>query len=66
MPFENIVIERKDQIATVTLNYPESLNALNMVMREELTTAMDMYRDMEMTFWLTETEATLAEVEGKT
>ncbi len=32
--------------------------------RAELSTAMAMYRDMEMTFWLPETEAALAEVEG--
>ena len=31
----------------------------------ELTTAIEMYRDMEMTFWLPETEATLVAVEGK-
>jgi tetratricopeptide (TPR) repeat protein len=30
-----------------------------------LSTAIDMYRDMEMTFWLPETEVALAEVEGK-
>ena len=29
----------------------------------ELSTAIDMYRDMEMTFWLPETEAALAAVE---
>jgi tetratricopeptide (TPR) repeat protein len=33
--------------------------------RTELTTAIEMYRDMEMTFWLPETEAALAEVEGR-
>jgi hypothetical protein len=33
--------------------------------RAELTTAIEMYRDMEMTFWLPETEAALAEVEGQ-
>ncbi len=33
--------------------------------RAELATAIDMYRDMEMTFWLPETEATLAEVEKR-
>jgi tetratricopeptide (TPR) repeat protein len=33
--------------------------------RAALTTAIDMYRDMEMTFWLPETEAALAAVEGK-
>jgi hypothetical protein len=31
----------------------------------KLSTAIDMYRDMEMTFWLPETEAALAEVEGR-
>ena len=31
--------------------------------RAELSTAIEMYRDMEMAFWLPETEATLAEVE---
>jgi tetratricopeptide (TPR) repeat protein len=33
--------------------------------RAELSTAIDLYREMEMTFWLPETEAALAEVEGK-
>ncbi len=33
--------------------------------RTELSTAIDMYRDMEMTFWLPETEAALAEVEKR-
>jgi tetratricopeptide (TPR) repeat protein len=33
--------------------------------RTELSTAIEMYRDMEMTFWLSETEAALAEVEGR-
>jgi uncharacterized protein HemY len=31
--------------------------------RVELTTALDMYRAMEMTFWLPEAEAVLAQVE---
>jgi class 3 adenylate cyclase/tetratricopeptide (TPR) repeat protein len=31
----------------------------------ELSTAIAMYRDMAMTFWLPETEAALAEVEGR-
>jgi hypothetical protein len=30
--------------------------------RTALTTAMEMYRAMEMTFWLPETEAALAQV----
>ena len=33
--------------------------------RTELSTAMEMYRAMEMTFWLPETEAALAQVEGR-
>jgi tetratricopeptide (TPR) repeat protein len=33
--------------------------------RAALSTALDMYRDMAMTFWLPETEATLADVEGR-
>jgi tetratricopeptide (TPR) repeat protein len=32
--------------------------------RAALSTAIEMYRDMEMTFWLPETEAALAAVEG--
>jgi hypothetical protein len=33
--------------------------------RAELSTAIEMYRDMEMTFWLPETEAALAAVESR-
>jgi Flp pilus assembly protein TadD len=33
--------------------------------RTELSTAINLYRDMEMTFWLPETEAALAAVEGR-
>jgi tetratricopeptide (TPR) repeat protein len=33
--------------------------------RAELSTAIAMYRDMEMTFWVPETEAALAAVEGQ-
>jgi tetratricopeptide (TPR) repeat protein len=33
--------------------------------RAELSMAIEMYRDMEMTFWLPETEAALAAVEGR-
>jgi len=33
--------------------------------RAELSTAIEMYRDMEMTFWLPETEAALVAVEGR-
>jgi tetratricopeptide (TPR) repeat protein len=33
--------------------------------RTELSTAIELYRAMDMTFWLPETEAALAEVEGR-
>ena len=33
--------------------------------RTELSTAIALYRAMEMTFWLSQTEATLAQVEGR-
>jgi tetratricopeptide (TPR) repeat protein len=33
--------------------------------RTELTTAINLYREMEMTFWLPETEAALADVESR-
>jgi hypothetical protein len=33
--------------------------------RAELSTAMAMYRDMGMTFWIPQTEAALAQMEGR-
>ena len=33
--------------------------------RRELSTAIEMYRTMDMTFWLPETEAALAQVEAQ-
>jgi hypothetical protein len=33
--------------------------------RAELSTAIDLYRAMEMTFWLPQAEAALAEAEGR-
>ena len=33
--------------------------------RTELSTTIEMYDDMEMTFWLPQTEAALAQVEGR-
>jgi len=33
--------------------------------RTELSTAIEMYQSMEMTFWLPETETALAQVEGR-
>lgn len=35
------------------------------VAQAELSTATEMYRDMEMTFWLSQAEAVLAEVDGQ-
>ena len=32
--------------------------------RAALSTAIEMYRDMEMTFWLPQTEAALAQVDA--
>jgi enoyl-CoA hydratase/carnithine racemase len=39
MNFENILLEKKNSIAYVTVNRPKVLNALNMVTMEELRTA---------------------------
>jgi Flp pilus assembly protein TadD len=33
--------------------------------RTELSTAIDLYRAMDMTFWLPQTEAAMAQVEGR-
>ena len=33
--------------------------------RSELSTAIEMYRVMDMTFWLPQAEAALAQVEGR-
>jgi hypothetical protein len=33
--------------------------------RSELSTAIELYRAMDMTFWLPETEVALAQVEGQ-
>ncbi len=38
--YENVVVERQDQIATITVNRPKSLNALNSETLRELTAAV--------------------------
>lgn len=46
MPYETIVYSEEDHIGLLTLNRPETLNALNRKMIEELDTLLDeLYRD---------------------
>jgi enoyl-CoA hydratase len=40
MPFENLIVERDGAVATVTINRPKVLNALNAPTMEELAAAM--------------------------
>ena len=39
MSYEGILFEKKDSIATVTLNSPDKLNAISTKMRESLMVA---------------------------
>ncbi len=41
MNFENILVEKSNNLATVTINRPKKLNALNKITIEELHTAFD-------------------------
>lgn len=45
MPFENILFAVADGVATLTLNRPERLNALDMAMIGEMLVALDRIRD---------------------
>src|SRR3989449_7820992 len=48
MGYETIIVEKKDQIARITLNRPQALNALNEKMGEELNAALkEVERDPE-------------------
>ena len=41
MTYENILLKKEDKIAVITINRPESLNALNALTIKELSTALD-------------------------
>lgn len=45
MDYENILLEKSDHIATITLNRPEKLNALSPALLEEFTHALDRIND---------------------
>lgn len=42
---ENVLLERRDRIAIITINRPDKLNALNIATRKELAEALDELRD---------------------
>ena len=49
MGYKTIILEKKDKIAKITLNIPDRLNALDLVMREELKDAfIDIGRDPDV------------------
>ena len=39
MTYETILVDRQDRVATITLNRPQALNALNGQVMHEVTTA---------------------------
>lgn len=41
MQYKNIILEEQDQIATITLNRPDKLNAMNDALLQELDSALD-------------------------
>ena len=44
MQFEQLIYEEKDQVASICLNRPESMNALSMKLSDELVEAVEMLR----------------------
>lgn len=45
MTFENILLEKENKISVITINRPQSLNALNAQTIKELSTALDTLKD---------------------
>ena len=45
MPYETIIVEKRDGVAIVTLNRPAKLNAVNLEMRLEI---LDVLGEMEV------------------
>ena len=43
MSYENIIVEKSDEIITVSLNRPDALNALNDQLMDELLSEVDSY-----------------------
>jgi 1,4-dihydroxy-2-naphthoyl-CoA synthase len=41
MAFETIILKKEGRVATITLNRPEKLNAINQLMTEEIRAALD-------------------------
>ena len=44
MKYSTIIYEKKDRIARITLNRPDSLNAINTALREDFRNAVDEIR----------------------
>ena len=42
--YDNVILERKDRVAVVTINRPDKLNALNLATRNDITAAFDELR----------------------
>jgi enoyl-CoA hydratase len=45
MTFENLILDRRDRVAVITVNRPEKLNALNLATRKEILSAFEQLRN---------------------
>lgn len=45
MPYESLLVETEDRVATIVINRPERRNALNAVVRREVVEALDALRE---------------------